>query len=88
MVGADIAALRGFASSLARRKQEIEATRQRVAALVEKLPWSGRDHDRFVEEWRRIHNPGLMQLTSELSSASSQAYHSANHQEQASRRWS
>ncbi|MDJ0770130.1 MAG: hypothetical protein QNJ12_15115 [Ilumatobacter sp.] len=88
IVGADIAALRGFAWSLRRRKQEIEATRQRLAATVENLPWTGSDHDRFVDEWRRVHSPGLMQLTGELSNASNEAYYHANRQEQASRRWS
>lgn len=88
MVGADIAALRGFASSLRHRKQEIEATRQRLAAIVESLPWNGADHDRFVDEWRRVHGPGLTRLVGELSSAASEAYHHANRQEQASRRWS
>jgi uncharacterized protein YukE len=88
MVGADIAALRGFASALRHRKQEIEATRRRLATIVENLPWSGGDHDRFVEEWRRVHSPGLMRLVAELSSASSEAHHHANQQEQASRRWS
>lgn len=88
MYGADVAALRGFASSLLRRKQEIEATRQRLSAIVEHLPWSGTDHDRFVDDWRRIHSPGLMSVASELSSASNQATYHANRQEQASRRWS
>ena len=88
MFGADIAALRGFASSLLRRKQEIEVTRQRLATIVETLPWSGSDHDRFVEEWRQVLSPGLMRLVGELSSASRDAYHHADQQEQASRRWS
>lgn len=86
MFGADIAALRGFASSLRRKQQEIEATRQRLAAVVDSLPWTGADHDRFVDEWRRVHGPALMTIVSEMGQASGQAYHHADRQEQASRR--
>jgi uncharacterized protein YukE len=88
MVGADVAALRGFASSLRRRQQEIEATRQRLTGVVEQLPWTGADHDAFVDEWHRVHAPGLAHLAGELSEAASQASHHAHRQEQASRRWS
>jgi uncharacterized protein YukE len=88
MVGADIAALRRFASSLRHRQQEIEATRQRLVAVVENLPWNGADHDRFVDEWRNVHSPGLMRLVGELSAASDEAAYHAHRQEQASRRWS
>lgn len=85
MFGADIAALRGLAWSLRRKQQEIEATRTRLAAIVEHLPWTGGDHDRFVDEWRRIHSPALMTIVTEMTNASSQAYYHANRQEQASR---
>lgn len=86
MFGADIAALRGLAWSLRRKKQEIEASRQRLAAIVDGLPWTGADHDRFVDEWRRVHSPALMTIVTEMSQASSQATYHANRQEQASRR--
>lgn len=88
MFGADIAALRRFAWSLRRRKQEIDATRERLAGVVESLPWTGDDHDRFVEEWRRVHSPALMSIVTEMSQASSQAAYHADRQEQASRRGS
>ncbi len=87
MVGADIAALRWFASSLLRRKQEIEVTRQRLAATIGALAWCGVDHDRFVEQWQRVHDPALVALIGELSDDASQANNSANRQEQASRSW-
>ena len=86
MFGADVAALRGLAWSLRRKQQEIEASRRRLAAIVDSLPWTGVDHDRFVDEWRRVHSPALMTITSELSQASSQAAYHAERQEQASRR--
>ena len=87
MVGADVAALRAFATSLRHRHHEIEATRQRLTAIVENLPWRGADHDRFVDEWRHVHNPGLRLLAVELASASDEAADHAHRQEQASRRW-
>jgi uncharacterized protein YukE len=86
MFGADIAALRGLARSLRRKQQEIEASRRRLAAIVETLPWTGADHDRFVDEWRRVHGPALMTIATEMSEASSQATYHADRQEQASRR--
>ena len=86
MFGADVTALRGFAWALRRRKQEIEATRQRLAAVVDSLPWTGDDHDRFVDEWRRVHSPALMSIVTEMGHASERAAHHAARQEQASRR--
>lgn len=86
MFGADIAALRGLAWSLRRKQQEIEASRRRLATIVDGLPWTGADHDRFVDEWRRVHGPALMTITTEMSHASRQAAYHADRQEQASRR--
>ena len=88
IVGADIVALREFARSLRHRQHEIEATRQRLTAVVENLPWAGGDHDRFVGEWRDIHGPGIARLVGELSVAAREASDHAHRQEQASRRWS
>ena len=88
MFGADVVALRGLARSLRRKQQEIEATRRRLVAVVDSLPWTGDDHDRFVDEWRRVHSPSLLSITSEMSQASSRADYHADRQEQASRRTS
>ena len=85
MFGADVAALRGLARSLRHKQEEIEASRRRLTAIVENLPWTGLDHDRFVDEWRRIHSPALMTIAAEMSRASSQATDHAGRQEQASR---
>lgn len=86
MVGADIAALREFASSLRYRRQEVDATRQHLTAVVENLPWAGDDHDRFVGEWRRVHAPGIAQMVDELATAAREASDHADRQEHASRR--
>lgn len=86
MFGADVAALRELARTLRRKQDDIEASRRRLSAIVESLPWSGSDHDRFVDEWRRVHGPALMTIAAELSQASSQAIDHAGRQEQASHR--
>lgn len=86
MFGADVAALRGLAWTLRRKQQEIDASRRRLTAIVESLPWTGIDHDRFVDEWRRVHGPALTTIATEMSQASSQAADHADRQEQASRR--
>jgi hypothetical protein len=86
MFGADVVALRGLAWSLRRKQQEIEASRQRLSAIVDSMPWTGIDHDRFVDEWRRVHSPAFSTIAAEMSRASSLAAHHADRQEQASRR--
>lgn len=86
MFGADVAALRGLARSLRHKQDEIEATRRRLANVVDHLPWAGDDHDRFADEWRRVHSQALTTVISELGAASGQADYHADRQEQASRR--
>ena len=86
MIGADVAALRRFAWSLRRSRQEIDATRRRLTAAIDGLPWTGDDHDRFVVEWRRVHGPALMAIVTEMAHASEQAALHASDQERASRR--
>ena len=86
MFGADVVALRRFAWSLRRSKREIESTRLRLAAVVASLPWTGEDHERFVDEWRRVHGPALSTIVSEMGQASMQAAAHAERQERASRR--
>jgi len=85
MLGVDVAALRGLARSLRRKQQEIEATRRRLANVVDQLPWAGGDHLRFVDDWRRVHSPALLTIVTELAAASGQADAHADRQEQASR---
>jgi uncharacterized protein YukE len=86
MFGADIAALRGLAWSLRRKQQDIDASRQRLASVVENLPWAGSDHDRFVDEWRRVHAPALADVVTDMAEASRRAGYHADRQEDASRR--
>jgi hypothetical protein len=85
MHGADVAALRGLAGRLRRRQLAIDETRRRLAAVVDGLPWSGPDHDRFVDEWRRLHVPALVAVATEMSTASRRADAHADEQERASR---
>lgn len=86
MFGADVAALRDLARTLHRKQHEIDASRRRLTAIVDDLPWTGLDHDRFVDEWHRLHSPALMAVVTEMSQASSQAADHAGRQEHASRR--
>ena len=86
MFGADVAALRGLARSLRHKQEEIEATRRRLANVVDHLPWVGGDRDRFTDEWRRVHSHALTTVVSELGAASGQAEYHADRQERASRR--
>lgn len=85
MFGADVAALRRLARSLRRSQQDLDASRRRLASIVEHLPWTGGDRDRFVDEWRRIHGPALTTIVAELSEASDRAAHHADRQHDASR---
>jgi uncharacterized protein YukE len=85
MHGADIAALRGLAGALRRTQHDIDDTRRRLTAAVERLPWAGGDHDRFTDEWRRVHDPALATIAIELSNASCLAAAHADQQEHASR---
>jgi uncharacterized protein YukE len=84
MSGADVAALRELARSLRRRQQEIDAGRRRLAAIMDTLPWSGSDHDRFVADWR-VHDSALTSIATEMSQASGRADRYADRQERASR---
>ena len=85
MFGADVAALRDLARILHQKQHEIDASRRRLTAIVDSLPWTGIDHDRFVDEWHRVHGPGLTTIATEMSQASSQAADHAARQEHASR---
>lgn len=84
MFGADVAALRELARALRREQHETDATRRRLAGVVGGLPWSGDDHDHFVDEWRRVHEPALLTVTNELGDAADRARHHADRQEHAS----
>lgn len=85
MLGADVAALRQLARALRHQQNEIDATRLRLTAVVDSLPWSGDDHRHFVGEWRRVHEPALVSVASEMGDASTSARHHARRQEEASR---
>jgi uncharacterized protein YukE len=86
MFGADVDALRGLSSSLRRRRHDIDASRARLASIVETLPWSGPDHDRFVDEWRRVHAPAMASIVTAMTEAAARAAYHADRQDDASRR--
>ncbi len=84
MVGADIAALRGFARALVDRRSKISATVDQLTVTIEALNWVGKDRDRFVQDWNQIHRPGLMQILADLQDNSTKIYRYASNQEAAS----
>ncbi len=84
MVGADIAALRGFVADLGRRRREIRETTNKLSAVVRDLPWVGSDHEAFVRDWNTIHYPGLIRIIDDLADASTKASRHADQQERAS----
>lgn len=84
MVGADIAALRGFAKSLIDRRSKISTTVDQLTATIEGLNWMGADRERFVREWNQVHRPGLQQILADLHDNSVKVMHYAAAQEQAS----
>lgn len=84
MVGADIAALRGFAKALVDRRSKISTTVDQLTATIEGLNWVGADRERFVREWNQVHRPGLQQILADLHDNSVKVMHYAAVQEQAS----
>ena len=85
LVGGDAPALFRFANELRQRRASIEATTQRLGALVEQATWVGADRDRFMSEWHGRHAPALLGVVRELGDAANQIAHHATQQEQASR---
>jgi uncharacterized protein YukE len=85
IVGADVPALRSFVSALTGRAHKIEQTKKELTALVQDLPWVGRDRDAFVNDWNSIHQPNLVRLIDDMRDASRSATRHADAQEIASR---
>ena len=84
-IGGDPIAIRQFANSVLSRRDEIEATTQRLSRLVESVPWEGNDKERFVREWRSVHEPSVSRLMLDMIGLSQDANNAAARQEQASR---
>lgn len=84
MVGADIAALRGFAKALVDRRSKISATVDQLTSTIEGLNWVGADRERFVQDWHQLHRPGLLQILADLQDNSKKIYTFAANQEHAS----
>lgn len=84
MIGADIAALRGFAKALIDRRSKINTTVDQLTMTIEGLNWVGSDRDRFIQDWKQIHRPGLLQVLADLQDNSTKVHQYASNQEQAS----
>lgn len=84
-IGGDPVAIRQFASSVMSRRGQIEATAQRLSRLVEAAPWAGEDRERFLAEWRSVHEPSMSRLLIDMIGLSHDANNAAARQDQASR---
>ena len=84
-IGGDPAGIRQFASAVASRRNQIEATTHRLSRLVDSVPWAGADRERFVGEWRSVHEPNISRLLTDMIGLSQDANNAASRQEQASR---
>lgn len=84
MIGGDAAAIREFARRLAARAEQIQEAQQRMTSVVEGLPWAGDDRDRFVREWRQIHQPNIARMVLDLGNVVGDAHRAADAQDRAS----
>lgn len=84
MIGGDAFAIREFARRLAARAQQIEEAQRRMTAVVESVPWAGADRERFLNEWRTIHEPNIARMLLDLGTVVTDAHRAADVQDRAS----
>lgn len=84
-IGGDPVAIRQFARSVLARREQIDATTERLSRLVQSVPWAGDDRERFLGEWRSVHEPGVARLLLDMIDLSHEANNAAARQDQASR---
>lgn len=84
LLGADVAALFGFAAELLGRKRKLRTTVQKLGRLVEAAEWVGPDREAFLEAWNNQHVPNLMNVVEELDECAIKVRNHAELQEQTS----
>lgn len=86
MVGGDAAAIREFARRLAARVEQIQEAQRRMTVVVEGVPWAGDDRERFLREWRTVHQPNIARMVLDLGNVVGDAHRAADAQDRASGR--
>lgn len=84
MVGGDAAAIREFARRLAARAEQIQEAQRRMTSVVESVPWAGEDRERFLAEWRTIHEPNMARMVLDLGNVVGDAHRAADAQDRVS----
>lgn len=68
-VGADADGLEVLGREFGLQARRLRDRQRRVSALLVSAPWSGRDADRFRQEWSRTHRPALERVAAVLEAA-------------------
>ncbi|GMA30903.1 hypothetical protein [Litorihabitans aurantiacus] len=82
--GADVQLLRDLAGAMSTGGDEIDGVRARLGAAVPALAWSGRDQQRFAQDWAGTFDPALAGVVGALRGASQTAQAEAEDQDVAS----
>jgi uncharacterized protein YukE len=83
-LGMDVQAVRGLASQLAAKADEIDSIANSLSSQLNGVHWLGPDADAFRGDWQSTHRAQLNTVSSALRDASTRATANANQQEQAS----
>lgn len=81
----DALAIRHLSRQLDTQSAEVETASARLDKMFEELPWTGRDRERFLDEWRGDLAPRMRRASALLREASLEAQRSAQDQERVSR---
>jgi uncharacterized protein YukE len=84
IVGGDAAAIREFARRLAARTEQIQEAQRRMTAVIDGVPWAGDDRERFLSEWRTVHEPNIARMVLDLGNVVGDAHRAADAQDRAS----
>jgi len=84
MLGMDIAAVRGLATQLAAKADEIEHIASTLSGQLDGTQWLGADADKFRGDWHNTYRAQLHNVAGALHDASTRASQNATQQEQAS----
>lgn len=84
-VGLDAVSIQHLSRQLTKQSQEVSASASRIASLVEQVPWTGNDRDRFTHTWSVELSPRLRRASDLLKEAAGEAQRGADDQERISR---